>query len=130
MSTRTAWLAVAGESRPFGPPSPEALDRVWRLADDALRAQGSGLVADLAWATMRSIAWATGRDAESPVTEERLHGPSRNRLAAELLACEERLDRARSRIEHAQWTGVRDGLRFALGDAGPFWWSDAAGPIR
>ena len=120
--------ALTGVCRPGGPPSLETLDQVWQLADDTLRAHGSGLLAELAWATMRSIAWAAGHDAESPVTEERLRGPSPDRMAAELVACDERLGQARSRIEHAQWTGVRDALRVALSDDGPFWWAAAAGP--
>lgn len=125
-STGNSARAVIGGIRPNGPPSRAELDLVWELADATLRAHGSGLLADLAWATMRSLAWTAGQDAESPATEERLRYPSLDRIAIELLACEERLDGARTRAEHAQWTGVRDALSFALGNAGPFWWSAAA----
>jgi hypothetical protein len=115
-------VSSAEHSAGLVPATREALLGVWQLADATLRQQHTGLLADLAWATMLATAWSSGVGRESPVSQRRIQGPTAREIREELDLCGEQFRQAVSNRDRARWDGTTQGLSFALGAKGPFWW--------
>lgn len=107
-----------------------SLDRVWRLADATLREHRHGDVAAMVWATMQALGWVMGAATEAPVSEQREANPDRRRVDAELALCLDQTRAAASKAEYARLKGIAEGLLFALGEPGPFWWTSLERGVR